>query len=515
MNKKVILAILDGWGVAGPSQGNAMYKANTPAMDTLEKNYFAVPLQASGIGVGLPWGQEGNSEVGHMNLGAGRIVYQYLPRIVEAIRDGSFLKNKAFLGAVNHAKRNNSTLHIMGLLSTGTVHSYVDHLYALLDLAKANGVSRVIIHIFTDGKDGGPNEGANFAQHLEDRMEKLGIGKIGTVVGRAYAMDRNSHWEFTQKAYELLTQGKGVKIESAYEYIKESYASGKTDLEIEPAVVCEGDNPRGLVEEGDALIFYNFREDSARQLTRAFVLPDNSFDYFPRKKIGNLYFVGMTQYQEDLPIEVAFPPPKIENYLAKVLADAGKKQLHIAETEKYAHVTYFFNGENEEASQGEERLLIPSMGTPHYERVPEMQAYNITQKVIESINDYDFFLINFANADMLGHSGNIEAAIQGVEAIDANISTLHEVAKKLDIALIITADHGNAEEMLNLKTGNIITKHSTNPVPLIMADEQYKTLNTGHLYEIAAKGVLADVAPTILKIMGIEPPDEMTGQPLI
>ncbi|MEX0877878.1 MAG: 2,3-bisphosphoglycerate-independent phosphoglycerate mutase [Candidatus Spechtbacterales bacterium] len=515
-NKKVMLVILDGWGIAGPTaQGNAIYKANTPTINTLEKNYLAMPLQASGIGVGLPWGQEGNSEVGHMNLGAGRIVYQYLPRIVGAIRDKTFFKNKAFLGASDFVKRNNSTLHIMGLLSTGTVHSYIDHLYALLDFAKAQDISRVVLHVFTDGKDGGPKEGGNFVQHLQERLQKIGVGKIGTIMGRAYAMDRNSHWELTEKAYNLMTAGQGNIIQDPHSYIEECYSKNQTDLDIEPAVVHEGDSPVGLIKEGDAVIFYNFREDSARQITRAFVLPEKDFTYFPRKKISNLYFVGMTQYQDDLPIEVAFPPPKIENSLAKVLADSGKKQLHIAETEKYAHISYFFNGENEEPNEGEERILVPSIGTPHYEKVPEMQAYNITQKVLENINSYDFFLINFANADMLGHSGSIEATIKGVEAIDANLSTLFEACKNLNIALVITADHGNAEEMMDKKTGQVVTRHSTNPVPLIIVDSGLERLNPGHLYEQSPKGVLADVAPTILKIMGLDIPPEMTGQPLV
>ncbi|MDX1608235.1 MAG: 2,3-bisphosphoglycerate-independent phosphoglycerate mutase [Candidatus Spechtbacterales bacterium] len=515
MAKKVILLILDGWGVAAPSRGNAIYKANTPTIDTIEKSYFMSSLQASGIGVGLSWGQEGNSEVGHMNLGAGRIIFQYLPRIVESIRNGAFFKNKALKGAVDFVKRNNSTLHLMGLISTGSVHSYIDHLYALLDMAEQNNIERVVIHAFTDGKDGGPKEGANFIKHLQMRLNKRNAGKIGTVVGRAYAMDRNNSWELTEKAYNLLTKGVGKQISDPAQYIENSYNNGKTDLDIEPAVVTEGGKPVGLVQEGDALVFFNFREDSARQLTRAFVLPNARFDHFEREKIANLYFVGMTMYEEGLPIEVAFPPPKINMPMTEVISKAGLKQLHIAETEKYAHVTYFFNGEIEEPFEGEERMLIPSMGTPHYEKAPEMQAYNITQKVLENIENYDFFLINFANADLLAHSGNFNATVKGIEAMDANISSLVEIAKKYNISLVITADHGNAEEMMNLKTGETITKHSINPVPFYIVDEAFQTLNADNLYTQAPKGVLADVSPTILKIMGVDIPDIMTGQPLI
>ncbi|MEX0870081.1 MAG: 2,3-bisphosphoglycerate-independent phosphoglycerate mutase [Candidatus Spechtbacterales bacterium] len=515
-NKKVILLILDGWGVAEPSGGNAIYSARTPTLDSLEKTYYSTSLQASGIGVGLLWGQEGNSEVGHMNLGAGRIVFQYLPRIIESIRDGSFFENKAFTRSMEFVKRNNSTLHIMGMLSSGSVHNYIDHTYALLDMAKRNNVENVVLHVFTDGKDGSPEEGAKFIQNLQSRLDKDGIAKIGTVAGRAYAMDRNNRWELTRQAYELMTQGEGEKIQDVPAYIESSYKNGKTDVDIPPAVVTDDNGkPIGLVGEGDALIFTNFREDSARQITKAFVMPDAKFSYFPRKKISGLFFVGMTLYQEGLPVEVAFPPPEIKNPLAKIIADAGKKQLHVAETEKYAHVTYFFNGENERPYNEEERLLIPSMGTPHYDAAPEMQVYNITQKVLENIEDYDFILINFANADMLAHTGKFDAAVEGIEAIDANVSTLVEASKRFNFSLLITADHGNAEQMRELKTGRAITRHSTNPVPFYLVDPAFPRTVYDPLYKRKATGVLADVAPTVLKIMGIDIPPEMTGKPLV
>lgn len=510
-----MLVILDGWGAAPPSKGNAIYQAKTPAVDSLERDYFATTLQASGIAVGLPWGREGNSEVGHLNLGAGRIIYQYLPRIVAAIRDGSFFKNRAFLRAIEFTKRNNSTLHIMGLFSSGSVHSYADHLYGLLDMMKQQNMQNVILHIFTDGKDASPKEAEVFLKDLQNLLKKEQLGKIGTVAGRSYAMDRNRNWTFTQKAYEAMVDGKGEAIEDPVKYIKKSYAEGKTDFNIEPAIVFENGNPVGLVKENDALIFFNFREDSARQLTQAFVSPDEDFSDFPRTKIKGLFFVSMTKYQEDLPIEVAFPPPNIKNPLAKVLSDAGIKQLHISEREKYAHVTYFFNGENENTYPKEERVLIPSTSGQQYEAVPEMQAYSITQKVIENIFNFDFILINYANADMLAHTGNMQATIKGVEAIDANLFSLIETAKKFNFSMIVTADHGHAEEMLELKTGMPKTKHSANPVPLYIMHGNHRSREYSPLYSRNPEGVLADVAPTILKIMGIPIPPEMTGKPIL
>lgn len=514
--KKVVLIILDGWGLAKPSRGNAIFKAKTPAIDMLEKKYFSASLQASGIAAGLPWGQEGNSEVGHINLGSGRIVYQYLPRITTSIRDGSFFKNETFLRAINFVKRNNSTLHLMGLTSSGTVHSYIDHLYGLLDLAKKNKIDNVRLHVFTDGKDSNPYEAVALILKLQHRMQKNHLGKIATVIGRVYAMDRNNKWDFTQKTYDLMTKGAGVKIENIPNYIENSYKAKKTDFNIEPAVVYENNEPVGLVREGDALIFFNFREDSARQITKSFVQDGAVFNKFPRDKISNLYFVGMTKYENDLPMEVAFSPPIINNPLAKILEENKKTQLRIAESEKYAHVTYFFNGEEEKSYTGEDRIVIPSQGTPHYDTMPEMQAYNITQKFYENMEKYDFFLINFANADILSHVGNFEATVKGIEIIDANISGIVSATQSRDMTLIITSDHGHAEEMLNLKTGEIKTSHTTNPVPFHLINPKYKARpNSAPLYTKEPNGVLADVAPTILKLMNLPKPEEMTGKSLI
>lgn len=516
MAKKIILLILDGWGIAEPSGGNAISTAKTPALDNIEKNYFSTSLQASGMATGLPWGREGNSEVGHTNLGAGRIVYQYLPRITNAIRDGSFFKNKAFLGAVNFVKVNNSTLHLMGMVSSGTIHSYTDHLYALLELARQNNLQKVVLHIFTDGKDSSPKEGLADISNLQLRLQAQPEAKIGTIVGRVYGMDRNNNWQLTQKAYELITQGKGNTTEDPLQYIKNSYESGLTDFNIEPVVVQENGQPVGLVKKGDGLIFFNFREDSARQITKAFVAEDKDFQNFPRTKISNLYFVGMTDYQKGLPIEIAFPPPEIKMSLAETLSKAGKKQLHIAETEKYAHVTYFFNGEKDIKHAGEEHALIASRGAPYYEKEPNMQVYAITENLYENISLYDFFVINFANADILAHTGDFEAAVKGIEAIDTNISGILELAKSQKATLIITADHGNAESMRDMKTGTIITRHTPNPVPFYLASEEYKAPKPNPpLYIVEPSGVLADVAPTILKLMGIKIPPQMTGKPLV
>ncbi|OGZ61262.1 MAG: phosphoglycerate mutase (2,3-diphosphoglycerate-independent) [Candidatus Spechtbacteria bacterium RIFCSPLOWO2_02_FULL_38_8] len=513
---KTILIILDGWGIAEPSSGNAVYSAKTPTIDFIENTYFSASLQASGIAAGLPWGREGNSEVGHMNIGAGRIIYQYLPRIVSAIRDGSFFENKALLNTADFIKRNNSTLHIMGLVSSGTVHAYIDNLYALIEFAKRNDIKKVVIHIFTDGKDAEPAEGANFIKTLQDRLQTEKVAKIGTLIGRAYAMDRNNKWELTQKTYDLLTQGIGEKINDPVEYLRNSYKNGKTDFDIEPAVVYENEMPVGLIKENDALIFTHFREDSARQLTKAFVATEGEFHEFERKKIPNLYFVSMTKYEDLLPVEVLFSPPIIKLPLAEILAKNNKTQLHIAETEKYAHVTYFFNGENEKRYEGEERVVVPSIGTPHYNKNPEMQAYNISQKLYENIDKYDFFLINFANADMLAHTGDFKATILGIETIDANLARILDVIKDKDIELFITSDHGHAENMLNLKTGEVSLSHTINPVPFYAVGKNFKSRhNLIPLYQRKPVGILADVAPTILKSMEIQVPPEMTGKPLV
>ncbi|MEX2008204.1 MAG: 2,3-bisphosphoglycerate-independent phosphoglycerate mutase [Candidatus Spechtbacterales bacterium] len=512
---RTMLVVLDGWGVAPPSKGNALAQARTPTIDALERTYFATPLQASGIAAGLPWGEVGNSEVGHMNMGAGRIVYQYLPRITNEVRDGSFFKNEAFLKAVAHVQRNNSRLHIMGLLTTGTVHASIDHLSGLLDLATRNNLREVIVHPFTDGKDSDPKAAGHLMPELTKKLQPFTYKRPGSILGRLYAMDRNNDWGLTQRAYRTLTQGTERPTEDPVKYLEENYRNGIADYDIEPVSVVQNGTPIPRIADNDAVIFFNFREDSARQLTKAFVLPDEEFTGFARTKLNNLLFVGMTEYEAGLPIVVAYPPPHITQSLAEVLSANAKRQLHVAETEKYAHVTYFFNGEQEQPFPGEDRILVPSRGAPHFENNPEMQAYEITRNVLERTDEYDFYLINFANADMLGHMGNVPVLLEGIEAVDACIASLKSACIQRGISLLITADHGNAEDMLEVHTGAVRTRHSGNPVPFYLVDERYRANNLTPLYDQEPSGILADIAPTILQLMGLPQPPEMTGSPLI
>lgn len=506
--RKVILVILDGWGIGQASPGNAISSANTPTIHFIEGAYPSLTLQASGIAVGLPWGEEGNSEVGHLNMGAGRTVFQYLPRIIRAIQDGSFFENPTLKNAAMHVKKQGSRMHLMGLVSSGSVHSYIDHLYALLEFARREGISPVYLHVFTDGKDSFLQEAAKFLAGLEERMAQQGLGSIATLMGRSYAMDRNENWQYTQKAYELLTQGKGTSVKKVRRYLESSYQKGLNDQYIEPAIIKKD----GVVSANDALIFFNFREDSARQITRAF--NEEEFSVFPRAKIPNLFFAAMTQYEEGVPLEqVLFPPPNVPEPFAEILARHNKLQLRIAETEKYAHATYFFNGLNEKPFRGEERVLIPSFGSPHYEEHPEMSALKITEKALAHFSSFDFTLINYANADMLGHTGNLQAAIQGVEVIDRYLKKLLTAVNEETI-LIITADHGNAEEMLDPKTGKIKTQHTINPVPFYFVDIKKRGNYANSLVERPPKGTLADVAPTILELMDLPAPRVMTGQSL-
>lgn len=512
---KVALIILDGWGVAPASYGNAITQANTPTLDAIENTYPSLLLQASGIAVGVPWGEEGNSEVGHLNIGAGRIVPQYLPRIINDIRDGSFFKNKVLKQAAHQVKNNNSSFHVMGLVSSGSVHSYIDILYGLLYFAKREGLKRVYLHIFTDGKDSSPQEAAKFVMQLKERMDKQNLGEIASLIGRTYAMDRDEHWQNTQKAYELLTEGKGRLIDDAGAYLEESYKNGINDQYTEPAIVkTQNTNTKTqTIDDGDALVFFNFREDSARQLTRAFI--NNDFRKFDRKKVENLAFVALTQYEESIPrFMVAFPPIDIKNTLGETLSANGKTQLRLAESEKYAHITYFFNGLKEKALRGEERILVPSGGAPHYENFPAMQALKITEKAIEKMKNFDFLLINFANADMLAHTGDIQATIKGVETIDTYLKKILEKREK-DRVIIITSDHGNASDMLDPRTGEIKTEHSSNPVPFYFIHEEVSGSSLHPLSTQETKGILADIAPTILELMQIPVPKEMTGKSLL
>lgn len=519
MYKPVFLVVLDGWGVSDSEEGNAIKKASLPTIDKLDNNYPLLSLQASGISAGIPWGEPGNSEVGHTILGSGKIIYQNLPRITLSIQDRSFFANQAILSAMDNVTKNKSALHLMGLVGDGSVHSSMDHLYALLEVALTQKIEKVFIHVFTDGRDSPPTSGVESIKKFEGKLKNMGVGKIASVCGRNWAMDRNNNWNRTEKAYQMLTEGIGSKITDPTEYLNKSYEGSVTDEYIEPAVVVdENEKPIGIIQDNDSVIFFNFREDRARQLTKAFVIPD--FKKIKKKTNLKIHFSTMTEYEKDLPVSIIFPKEKTVNGLGEVLSKKNKKQLRIAETEKYAHVTYFFNGGNEEAFSGEDRVLVPSPSVSKYDEEPEMSAAEITQKAIEGIelNKYDFVLINYANADMIGHTGNMDAAIQAVQSIDKSLSILIPKVLRAGGCLLITADHGNAEEMKDPYSGQSITEHSANPVPLWFVTNDNHRKKTG-IDIISSKnnihGLLSDLAPTILDLMGIEKPAEMNGESLL
>ncbi len=520
--KPVLLIILDGWGVAPESVGNAISQAKTLNFDKYCQEYFCTTLQAAGEAVGLPYGEMGNSEVGHLNIGAGRIVYQDLPRINKSIIDKSFFYNPVFLKACENVKKNNSKLHLIGLLSTGGVHASMDHLYALLELAKQQNIKEAFVHVILDGRDMAYNSGADLIKELRNKMKNIGIGKIATISGRWWAMDRDSRWNRIQAAYNAMTKGESKnKFDDPVTAVLESYKNKVYDEEFEPTVIT--DNAGNLVakiKDSDSVIFFNFRADRARQLTKAFTLP--GFNKFKRQKyLKDLYFVTMTEYDKDLPVQVAFPTEIITHPLAKVISDAELKQLHIAETEKYAHVTYFFNGGREEPFPGEDHILIPSPQVENYAETPEMSANEIKNRILNELadNKYDFIVVNFANTDMVSHTGVLKAAVKAVETVDKCLGEIITAVLSLDGVAVITADHGNAEELINLQTGEINKEHSNNPVPFIIVGERFRNLEESgenvNLVLLTPSGVLADVAPTILKIMNIEKPAEMTGRSLI
>jgi len=526
-NKPVILIIADGLGVAPDAPGNAFTKAKTPNLDKYITTYPALTLVASGESVGLSWGEMGNSEVGHTNLGAGLIFYQALPRISKSIADGEFFKNPAFLKAISHVKKNRSKLHLMGLVSSGGVHAHIEHLYALIELAKKEKLKEVFIHAFLDGRDTIYNSGLGFIEELEKKIKKeiKMDAPIATLSGRFYAMDRDNHWERTQKTVDAMTKGLSDETyDNPIKAIKKSYKKKIYDEEFVPTVITRKNKPITTVNDKDAIIFFNFRADRARQISKAFVLPD--FDKFERPSdFKNLYYVCMTQYEKDLPVdEVAFLPVEIKKPLAKVISDAGLKQLHIAETEKYAHVTFFFNGGKEQPFDNEDRIVIPSPRVASYDKKPEMSANKVTEDILKAVeeNKYDFIVVNFANPDMVGHTGNVKATVKAIEVIDKAIGKIVNLVLNKDGVVLITADHGNAEEIQNIKTGDMSKEHSTNSVPLIIIGNQWEGKNIGlpeslgtDLSLVTPSGVLADVAPTILKIMGIKKPDEMSGTTLI
>lgn len=510
MSKKpVVLMILDGYGLNDNCKANAVCEGNTPVMDQLMREYPFVKGNASGMAVGLPEGQMGNSEVGHLNMGAGRIVYQELTRITKSIQDGDFFEVPAFLEAANNCKKHDSALHLFGLVSDGGVHSHNTHIYGLLEFAKKQGVKKVFVHCFLDGRDTPPASGKGFIEELEARMKEIGVGRVASVMGRYYAMDRDKRWDRVELAYNALTKGEGVTAVSGPAGIQASYDEEKFDEFVKPTVVVENGKPVGTIRDDDSVIFFNFRPDRARELTRAFC--DDNFDGFERENRLKLTFVCFTDYDDTIQNKlVAFHKEAITNTFGEFLANNGKTQARIAETEKYAHVTFFFNGGVEEPNKGEDRILVPSPKVATYDLQPEMSALTVCDKLVDAIgsDQYDVIIINFANPDMVGHTGIESAAIKAIETIDGCVGRVVEAIKKADGVMFICADHGNAEQLVDYVTLEPFTAHTTNPVPFIL-------VNADPSYRLREGGCLADIAPTLIELMGLEQPKEMTGKSLL
>ncbi|MDY5807764.1 MAG: 2,3-bisphosphoglycerate-independent phosphoglycerate mutase [Lachnospira sp.] len=507
--KPVVLMILDGYGLNSSTKGNGVALAKTPVMDKLMAEYPYVKGYASGLAVGLPDGQMGNSEVGHLNMGAGRIVYQELTRITKSIEDGDFFENTELLGAIENCKKNNSDLHLYGLLSDGGVHSHITHVFALLELAKRNGIKNVYVHCFMDGRDTAPDSGKDFIAKLYDKMEELGVGEIASVTGRYYAMDRDNRWDRVEKAYRALTLGEGNQAACGKCAIKASYEAGKTDEFVEPTVITKDGKPVGVIKDKDSVICFNFRPDRAREITRCFC--DDEFTGFDRGSRKDVYYVCFTDYDVTIPNKyVAFKKEKITNTFGEFLAANNMTQARIAETEKYAHVTFFFNGGIEEPNKGEDRILVKSPKVATYDLQPEMSALEVCDKLCEAIRSdkYDVIIINFANPDMVGHTGVIDAVIKAIEIVDACVGRAVEAVKEKDGVMFICADHGNAEVLVDENTGEPYTAHTTNPVPFIL-------VNYDNEYTLKENGKLCDIVPTLIDIMGMEKPAEMTGQSLL
>lgn len=510
MSKKpTVLMILDGFGLNEKEQANAVFQAKTPVIDGLMKEYPFVKGNASGMAVGLPDGQMGNSEVGHLNMGAGRIVYQELTRITKEIQDGDFFKNEALLKGIANVKENGSALHLYGLLSDGGVHSHNTHLYGLLELAKREGIEKVYVHCFMDGRDTAPTSGKGFIEELQAKMDELGVGKIASVIGRYYAMDRDNRWERVYEAYKTLT-GAGTNFATdAVEAIQASYDAGVTDEFVVPVAITEDGKQIASVNDKDTIIFYNFRPDRAREITRTFCADD--FDGFGRGTRKDVTYICFTEYDVTIPNkEIAFHKQELSNTFGQYLAANGKTQARIAETEKYAHVTFFFNGGVEEPNTGEERILVNSPKVATYDLKPEMSAYEVCDNLVAAIKSdkYDVIIINFANPDMVGHTGVQEAAIAAIEAVDTCVGRAVEALKEADGQMFLCADHGNAEQMIDYETGESFTAHTINPVPFIL-------INYDEAYTLAEGGCLADIVPTLIEMMGMEQPAEMTGHSLL
>ncbi len=501
MKKPLVLMILDGYGIA-PKEGNAIFAANTPNLDKIMENCDKTQIGASGMDVGLPDGQMGNSEVGHTNIGAGRIVYQELTRITKSIKDGDFFQNASLVNAIDSAKEKGTALHIMGLLSDGGVHSHNTHLYGILELAKKKGLEKVYVHAFLDGRDVPPSSGKDFVSELAAKCEEIGVGKIATVMGRYYSMDRDNRWERVEKGYSAMALGEGEFSDCPVDAVAKSYETGVTDEFVLPTV-CTKD---AKISNGDSLVFYNFRPDRAREITRAFVDPE--FKGFERAFI-DLTFVCMTQYDATMPnVSVAFKPQTLDNTFGEYISSKGLTQLRIAETEKYAHVTFFFNGGVEKQYAGEDRVLVKSPEVATYDLQPEMSAYEVSEKMVEAVKSgkYDTIILNFANCDMVGHTGIFKAAVEAVEAVDSCVGKVAEAVDEMGGVILLTADHGNADKMYEADGVSPFTAHTTNPVPFVVI---------GKKCSLREGGTLADIAPTMLKLLGLEQPLEMTGESII
>ena len=522
MKKPYAIIIMDGYGINPDTNGNAIYTDGSKYVNELIQKYPSAQLGASGMAVGLPDGQMGNSEVGHLNIGAGRIVYQDLTKITKDIRNGAFFKNEQLLSAMNAAKANGKKLHLFGLVSTGGVHSHTEHLYALVEMAKMQGLDNVYIHAFTDGRDVAPTSGAEFLKDLQAKLDELNFGKIASVAGRYYAMDRDNNWDREEKAYDMLTLGTGVQFEgTAEDAAKASYANGVTDEFILPTNLTENGKPVALIEKNDSIICFNFRPDRARQISRMF--SQATFPFVDTKTGATLGFerktgflaptyVGFAVYDSSFEnVGVAFPPDEITNTLPQYLSAIGKKQLHIAETEKYAHVTFFFNAKLEAPVEGETRIVIPSPKVATYDLQPEMSAYPVTDKVLEELDkgEYDVVILNYANCDMVGHTGVMDAAVKAVHTVDECVKKVTDKILSMGGSALVTADHGNADQMIAEDGVMAFTQHTTNPVPVILVSEEYKNVT------LRENGVLADLAPTLLDMMNIPQPKEMTGETLI
>jgi len=518
--KPLLLIIMDGVGVSQDFSTSPMKTARIPVLNSLKKEFPFVALQASGTAVGLPWGEAGNSEVGHLTIGAGRTVYHYLPRIISAIADGSFFENPVFKTAADAVKKNNSRLHIAGLVSSGSVHSYIDHVYALLEFARRESLPRVFLHVFTDGKDAPPREASKFLARLEEKITSINPqAKIASVIGRDYALDRSGEWGRVEKSFNLLAWGKGKAVKSLTEYLESRYQEGYTDNAIPPAFISENNGEfEGRIKKGDSLIFSDFREDSMREIIHAFA--DENFIRFPRENIPNLTIVTMTEYEEGMEEIAAFRKIEIKNTLPEILTQAELTHLHIAETQKYAHITYFLNGGKEEKLKGEERILIPAQKDSPPEKNPQMMAGEITKKIVENFDNYDCILANYANADMVGHSGNFQAAVIALEELDKNLEILRDKVLNSGGVIFLTSDHGNIEKKMDFSLGEKITEHTANLVYFFLIGEEYKLSRPRTEEEIkrlenSADGILSDIAPTMLNLLNIEKPPEMTGKSIL